>query len=212
MRLTRFSGLIAVVLYFGAAAFATAHAAIIPFGSSLQAEAAGATGSGSVLVQYDDVEHTLQIFANWSGLTGTTTVAHIHCCTSVPETGTVGVAVTPVTLPGFPVGVTAGTYVSPLIDLDLAGSFTSTFLTGFGGGTVSGGLSALLAGMDAGTAYFNIHSTAFPGGEIRGFLQRVPEPASWTLALVGVLALAGARRRRVQPVLGCQSRSLSSTM
>ena len=104
---------------------------------------------------------------------------------------------TPGTLPGFPVGVTAGTYVSPLIDLDLAGSFTSTVLTTFGGGTTSGAIAALLAGMDSGTAYFNIHSTAFPAGEIRGFLHRVPEPATWTLALLGIMAVAGVRRRRM---------------
>lgn len=196
MRLTaRFSGFIAAVFFFGASAFATADAAIIPFGSDLQAESAGATGSGSVLVQYDDVEHTLRIFANWTGLTGTTTVAHIHCCTSAPETGTAGVAVTPVTLPGFPAGVTSGSYVSPLIDLDLAESFTSTFLATPGGGTVGGAIGALLTGMESGTAYFNIHSSAFPAGEIRGFLHRVPEPSSWALALLGLVAIAGARRR-----------------
>ena len=38
--------------------------------------------------------------ASFSGLSGTTTVAHIHCCTASPGTGTIGVAVTPVTLPG----------------------------------------------------------------------------------------------------------------
>lgn len=195
MTLTRFSGFIAAVLFFGASASATAEAAIIPFGSDLQAEAAAATGSGSVLVEYDDVERTLRIFATWSGLSGATTVAHIHCCTSLPEAGTVGVAVTPGTLPGFPTGVTAGTYVSPLIDLDVAGSFTSTFIA-FGGGTTSGAINALLVGMESGTAYFNIHTSVFPAGEIRGFLHRVPEPAPWSLALLGLIAMVAARRRR----------------
>jgi len=192
----RFYGFIAAVFFFGASSFATADAAIIHYGSDLQAEVAGATGSGSVLVDYDDVEHTLRIFATWTGLTGTTTVAHIHCCTSLPQAGTIGVAVTPGTLPGFPTGLSAGSYLSPLIDLDVAGSFTGGFVTAFGGGTVGGSIAALLAGMEAGTAYFNIHSTAFPGGEIRGFLHLVPEPPVWTLALLGVVALAGARRRR----------------
>jgi MYXO-CTERM domain-containing protein len=197
MRLSaRFYGFVAAVVFFGASAFATADAAIIHYGSDLQAEAALATGSGSVLVDYDDVEHTLRIFASWSGLSGTTTVAHIHCCTLLPQAGTVGVAVTPGTLPGFPTGVSAGSYLSPVIDLDLASSFTAGFLSTFGGGTVGGSIAALLAGMESGTAYFNIHSTAFPGGEIRGFLHLVPEPPVWTLALLGVVALAGARRRR----------------
>ena len=197
MRLiARFSAFLAAVVFIGASAIATAEAAIIPVGSDLQAEAAGATGSGAVLVEYDDVEHTLRIFANWTGLTGTTTIAHIHCCTSLPEVGTAGVAVTPGTLPGFPTGVTAGTYVSPLIDLDIAESFTSSFVSTFGGGTVAGALNALLLGMDSGTAYFNIHTTALPAGEIRGFLHRVPEPSSWTLLLLGLVAMAGVRRRR----------------
>ena len=196
MRLSaRFSKFIAA-LFFGVSAFATADASIIRYGSDLQAEATGATGNGSVLVEYDDVEHTVRIFANWTGLTGLTSIAHIHCCTTTPLTGTAGVAVTPGTLPGFPVGLTAGTYVSPLIDLDLPASFTPAFLTTFGGGTTAGAISALLAGIESGTAYFNIHSTVFPAGEIRGFLHRVPEPSSLALALLGVAALTGTLRRR----------------
>jgi hypothetical protein len=173
---------------------ATADAAIIRFGADLDPEAAGATGDGSVTVDYDDVEHTLRIVANWTGLSGTTTIAHIHCCVAPP--GTAGIAVTPTTLPGFPVGLNAGSYTSPLIDLDLASSFTTTFVNQFGGGTLPGATSALLAGMSGGTAYFNIHTTQFPGGEIRGFLQKVPEPAVWSLLLPGVVMLPGVLRRR----------------
>ena len=129
---------------------ATADAAIIRFGADLDPEAAGATGDGSVTVDYDDVEYTLRIVANWTGLSGTTTIAHIHCCVAPP--GTAGIAVTPTTLPGFPVGLNAGSYTSPLIDLDLASSFTTTFVNQFGGGTLPGATSALLAGMSGGTA------------------------------------------------------------
>ena len=179
-----------------AAAIAPANAAVILFGTDLAPEAAGAAGSGSVLVAYDDAEHTVRITANWIGLTGVTTVAHIHCCTAVAGAGTVGVAVTPGTLPGFPIGVSTGTYVSPLIDLDDPASFTAAFLTGFGGGTTLGSINALLAGIDAGTAYFNIHSNTFPGGEIRGFLHKVPEPHTLGLMGLGLASLLLARRRR----------------
>lgn len=171
----------------------TADAAIIRFGADLVPEAPGATGNGSVDVQYDDVEHTLRIITSWTGLSGTTTVAHIHCCVAPP--GTVGVAVTPVTLPGFPVGLAAGSYTSPLIDLDEVSSFTASFLNNFGGGTVAGATSALLFGMGTGTAYFNVHSNVFPSGEIRGFLQKVPAPAPLPLMLIGLAALVALRPR-----------------
>lgn len=173
----------------------TADAAVIHYTSVLAPEVPGATGSGSVNVFYDDVAHTLLINAEWTGLSGPTTVAHIHCCTTVPGTGTVGVAVTPGTLPGFPTGVFSGTYTTiPAIDLTLSSSYTAGFITTFGGGTVPGAEAALIAGILAHKAYFNIHSSTFPGGEIRGFLA-VPEPFSLSLVGLGLTALALRRRR-----------------
>jgi hypothetical protein len=173
----------------------SASAMMLNWAGSLSPEVAGATGSGSVWVAFDTVTHDLHINATFSGLSAPTTAAHIHCCTAVPGAGTVGVAVDTPSLPGFPLGVTFGTFAG-IFDLDDPLNFTPAYVTA-NGGTAAGATASLIAGLNAGRAYFNIHSTRFPGGEIRAFPTAVPEPATLAIFALGLVGLAAAKRKRL---------------
>jgi hypothetical protein len=150
-------------------------------------------GIGTALVTVDLDALTMRVETTFSGLTGTTTIAHIHCCVDPP--GNVGVATPTPTFPGFPAGVTFGSYDNTL-DLALASSYNAAFVTA-NGDSVDGAMNALLDGLDAGRAYLNIHTSFRSGGEIRGFLTLVPEPGTWALMIAGLggLLLLGRRAR-----------------
>lgn len=150
-------------------------------------------GTGSAIVTYNDVLHTLRVQVTFSGLLGTTTASHIHAATPTPFTGTAGVATETPTFGGFPLGVSSGSYDN-VFNLTLLASFNAPFVTA-NGGTAAGAEAALAAAMNGGTSYLNIHSTSFRAGEIRGFLAPVPEPATWMMMLAG-FAMAGVALRR----------------
>lgn len=187
----------------------SAHATTV----STSANLSGATenppntsaGTGTALVILDTTTHQLRVRVTFSGLSGTTSASHIHCCTTAPNNAPVA-TVAPA-FPGFPIGVTSGTYDQTL-DTSQAATWNGTFIAN-NGGTTAGAEAALANGLATGQAYLNVHTTVVPGGEIRGFLSAqaptpvnsaIPTLSEWGLAGLALL-LAGAtawtvRRRR----------------
>lgn len=172
----------------------TAQAHIQTFTGTLAPEASSATGNGSVTVDYEEEMHALTITTSFSGLSGATTVAHIHCCVPTPGEGTAIIAVKPPTLDDFPIGVQFGTY-SGTFDLSADGVLNQAFIN-VNGGTKATAEAALVKGLLTGRAYLNIHTSPnFGGGEIRAFLAPVPEPGTWLLMAAGAGVLGLIRRR-----------------
>lgn len=187
-KMSRFIRL-AVCVIAGLGLAASSQAAVFSYHADLNganefpSNASPATGFAQV--DYDDIARTLHVQASFSGLTGTTTVSHIHSPTLVPFAGTAGVATTTPTFFGFPAGVTSGVYDN-ILDLTQPSSWNPAYITN-NGGTPAGAEASLALSMAEGKAYFNIHTSLYGGGEIRGFL--IPEPVSLLLLGLGGLMI-----------------------
>lgn len=190
---------LAHITRFAAAALVCASALAVPAASAQQsiytATLFGANevppvaspGFGAAIVTIDLGLRTMNVLSSFASLVGTTTVAHIHCCTTPGMIAPVATQ-TP-TFMGFPTGVTSGTY-NMTFDMTQASSYNPAFIAA-NGGTVTSAFNSFVAGLDASLSYFNIHSTFAPGGEIRGQLAPIPEPAT-VLLMIGGLAAVGA--------------------
>jgi hypothetical protein len=109
------------------------------------------TGTGLATVVLDPTAQTIQITATFSDLTSPNiTGAHIHCC--APFGTNAGVATTIPVFPGFPVGMTSGTYSSQVFDLTQPLIYNPAFV---GMGTIAQAEAALIAGIE-------IHFAEFP--------------------------------------------------
>jgi hypothetical protein len=151
----------------------------------------GSTGSSVSAFEIDG--NILRAEVPFRDLLGTTTAAHIHCCTMASFTG-----VAPIAIPfvDFPLGVTGGSYTHAF-DLSDAMVYDPAFLSAFGG-TPQSASAALIDAINSSQAYLNIHTDRYPQGEIRGFMVAapIPEPATWGMLGMGLAGLGMMARRR----------------
>jgi hypothetical protein len=137
-------------------------------------------GTGSARADIDEAAHTMRLVITFRDLRGDATAAHVHGPTPTPGSGS-ALPMTPLpSLPGFPLGVTSGSY-DRTFDLTSASSYNPDFITS-AGGTVADAEAVLVQSLAEGRVLFNLHTSEFATGEIAGFFGQgtVPtEDVSW---------------------------------
>jgi hypothetical protein len=157
-----FLGTVAAFNFASPASALGTHTLFANLSGSQEVPANGSLGQGLCTVTMDDVTGAVSVTGNYSGLSTSATLAHIH-----------GLA---------PPGSNAGIIVS----LTPSGG-TSGTVSGSGSLT-----PAQVTGMLAGNTYVNIHTTSLPAGEIRGQITTAVPSMPWSyVAGFTMLALAG---------------------
>ncbi|HEV8273150.1 MAG TPA: CHRD domain-containing protein, partial [Chitinophagaceae bacterium] len=168
----QFYSLLLSIVFFGASYVCNGQIYWANLSGPAEVPANNSPGTGRAIITIDAIANTMRVQATFSGLMAGVTASHIHAATAVAGSGTAGVATTTPTFPGFPSGITAGTY-DQTFNMLLSSSYNASYVTA-NGGTPASAFAALKAAIAAGKAYYNIHSTLFMGGEIRGFLNSCP--------------------------------------
>ena len=188
------AGIATALVFLIPAAQAATITLVSPLTGAAETPPTGSPGTGFATVVLDTTAQTLFVDVSFSGLTGTTTASHIHCCLPGPfQNANEPVATQVPTFANMPLGVTSGSFTQTL-NLTLASSYNPAFIT-LEGGTVAGAEAALITGLENGETYLNIHTSTFPGGEVRGVLAPTPEPASIFLLGSGLVGIACMRLR-----------------
>src|SRR6266436_3867732 len=150
------------------------------------------TGTAVVTLEPGDM---MRVQVTFSGLMSGTTASHIHCCLPAPfQNANEPVGTTIPTFPGFPLGVTSGTY-DRIFDLTANSTYNLVNMppgnagNSFLGTTAATAEPVFVAALLAGETYLNIHTMMFPAGEIRGLLA-VPGPVVGA-GLPGLIAACG---------------------
>jgi len=189
--------------------------------STFGPQAAGATGTGSSTVFFNETAKTIRVQFSYSGLTGNPTVGHIHAASTA----------TPYTFsnpnPAVALGFGAGGSTGWSTPVGTSGSYDRTFdvssLTaaaptwGAGFKTAHAGLSIdqlnakFVEYMNSGRAYINIHTASNSNGEIGGFFTVVtPEPGHWALLASGFAFSVGRvwrRKRQAKAVASSETQN-----